>query len=77
MSLGLYVKIWSVGASGKINSPHFLFWDPSISQKLMELGSCRPLRVLGFYVKKLSAMGELLIPLFILELPPYLRNLWS
>jgi len=26
--LGLYVKIWPVGASGEISSSQFLFWDP-------------------------------------------------
>jgi len=81
--LWLHVKISPLGAPGRSAAPTFYFGTPSIFQKLMELESrfaCRPLRVLGFYVKICplgGVWGDQQLPIFILGSPPYLRNEWS
>jgi len=48
----------------EVSSPHFLFWDPSISPKLMELGSWDLVHCYAFAgaitpCKNLSARGHL------------------
>ena len=62
--LGFYVKIVRKEASGEISSSQFLFWDPSIYLKLMQLGSWNLVHWSSFEgtmatCKNLSARGRL------------------